>query len=130
MNEQIKLCSLDKDEIYHQLYLEAKTQTYTSYLRGKRCKNEDAFFYEISASFQFPDYYGENWPSTDECLCDLEWISPSKIFIVVEEFKCMLSEQPHLQKMLQDRVIRYFEVMIECWKEQGVPVEVWLNNAP
>ena len=128
MDEQIKACSLSKGEIYTQLCLETERRAYTSYLRGARCTTEDAFFNEISASFQFPYYYGENWPATDECLCDLEWLNPTRIFVVVDDFSCMFSEQEYIQKLLQDRVVKYFEVMVKYWKGQGIPVEIWLNN--
>lgn len=128
MSSEIKRCSITGSEVYHKIYLASQAGAYVSYLRGKRCKTEDSFFMEISASFQFPDYYGENWPATDECLCDLEWLNPSKIFVVVDDFSCMFSEQEYIQKLLQDRVVKYFSTMIEEWKERGVPVEVWLNN--
>lgn len=124
----IKHCTLSKGEIYTQLCVEAETGTYTSYLRGKRCKTEDSFFHEVSASFQFPYYFGENWAAMDECLCDLEWLYASKIFVVIDDFCCMFSGQEHIQHILQNRVIKYFDIMIRYWKEQGVPVEVWLNN--
>ena len=124
----IKHCALSKGEIYTKLYVAAEKGVYTSYLRGTRCKTEDDFFNEVSASFQFPFYYGENWPATDECLCDLEWLCASEIFVVIDDFSCMFSEQKHIQNMLQNRIIKYFTTMIDYWKEEGVPVEVWLNN--
>lgn len=106
----------------------SQTGAYTSYLRGKRCKNETLFFYEVSASFQFPYYFGENWPAFDECICDLEWLNISKVFVVIDDFSQMFSGQAENQKNLQERVIRYFSDMIEYWKSENIPVEVWLNN--
>lgn len=128
MNTGIKKCSITADAVYKIVYSESHSGAYVSYLRGKRCQTEDSFFKEISASFQFPDYYGENWDATDECLCDLEWLAFSKIIVVIDDFSCMFSGQEFIQNILQNRVIKYFGIMIEYWKEQGVPVEVWLNN--
>ena len=128
MHCKIKRCALSKDEIYSKLYIEAESGAYTSYLRGTRCKTEDIMFHEVSASFQFPYYFGENWDAMDECLCDLEWLCASKIFVVVDDFSCMFSEQEHIQSILQNRVIKYFGIMIDYWEQEGVPVEVWLNN--
>lgn len=128
MCSDIKCCSITGTEVYEKIYTASHEGAYTSYLRGKRCLTEDLFFKEISASFQFPDYYGENWPATDECLCDLEWLAFSKIFVVVDDFSCMFSGQAHIQRILQDRVKKYFGIMVEYWKEQGVPIEIWLNN--
>ena len=128
MNVDIKCCSMTGNEVYRKIYLASHSGAYVSYLRGKRCQTEDSFFKEISASFQFPDYYGENWDATDECLCDLEWLAFSKILVVIDDFSCMFSDQTHIQNILQNRVIKYFDIMIEYWKEQDIPVEVWLNN--
>lgn len=132
MQHQIKSCSITNSDLYAKLCVEAESGSYTAYLRGKRCKTEDTFFSEISASFQFPYYYGENWPATDECLCDLEWLGVPvrvpRIFIAIDDFRCMFFGQEHMQSILQNRVIQYFSIMVECWKGQGVSVEVWLNN--
>ena len=128
MCAEIKHCSITKNEVYNIIYLASHAGAYTSYLRGKRCQTEDLFFREISASFQFPDYYGENWAATDECLCDLEWLAFSKIFVVIDDFSCMFSGQEHIQNILQNRVIKYLTIMVEYWKEQDIPVEVLLNN--
>ena len=68
MNTGIKNCSITADEVYKIVYSASHSGAYVSYLRGKRCQTEDSFFKEISASFQFPDYYGENWDALWDCL--------------------------------------------------------------
>ena len=128
MMPEINRCSIPKGDVYTCIYNATLSGAYAAYLRGSRCKTEDAFFHEISAVFQFPFYYGENWPATDECLCDLEWLHVSALYIVVDDFSLMFSRQPHVQEKLQTRVVKYFEIMAEYWKEQNVPIEVWLNN--
>ncbi len=128
MHRQIKKTTLPKGEIYTQICMKAENRYYPAYIRGKRCKTEDIFFNEVSASFQFPYYFGENWAAMDECLCDLEWLCASKIFVVIDDFSCMFCEQKHIQSILQERVKKYFGIMVEYWSEQDVPVEVWLNN--
>jgi RNAse (barnase) inhibitor barstar len=128
MHDNIKICALTKSEVYHKLYFESQGDAYTSYLRGIRCKTEDDFLIEVSASFQFPYYYGENWPAFDECINDLEWLKFKKIFIVFDDFSLSFREQEHIQKKLQDRIIRYFTRAIEYWESEGKTVELWLNN--
>ena len=128
MDSLSKKLTVSKGEIYTQMCLKAENGYYTAYIRGKRCKTENEFFNEVSASFQFPYYFGENWAAMDECLCDLEWLSVTKVFVVIDDFSCMFSEQEHIQNILQNRVIKYFGIMTEYWIEQGVSVEVWLNN--
>ena len=128
MIPEITRCSMSKGDVYTRIYNATLSGAYAAYLRGSRCKTEDHFFHEISAAFQFPFYYGENWPATDECLCDLEWLNASALYIVVDDFSLMFSGQFHIQENLKNRVVKYFEIMAEYWKEQNVPIEVWLNN--
>lgn len=128
MHCNMKRTSLEKGKIYTSMCLAAEKGMYTSYLRGTRCKAEDVFFREVSASFQFPYYFGENWDAFDECICDLEWLNVSSIFLVIDDFSQMFSNQKEIQNLLQDRVTQYFENMITCWEAKNIPVEVWLNN--
>ena len=124
MLPNIVICSLSNNEIYHKIYQEAHLGTYVSYIRGKRCVDEDTFFCEISASFQFPWYFGENWPALDECLCDLEWLRFDSIFLVIDDFSAIFSGDEALKK----RLIEYFTIMVNYWKENEISVIIWLNN--
>ena len=123
MYECIKRCCLSKSEVYSSLYSKAHSGTYVSYIRGNRCQSETDLFYEISASFQFPWYFGENWPALDECLCDLDWLSFCGLFVVVDDFSATFEGN----KCMQDQLIEQFLSMIQYWKTI-VPIEVWLNN--
>ncbi len=117
-------CSLTKEEIYHNLYMQAQEGTYVSYLRGKRCATEESFFHEVSASFQFPYYFGENWAAFDECICDLEWLNFKRIFIVIDDFDSLFSSNKETQQLL----IKYLTNMVTYWAGEGVSVEIWLNS--
>jgi len=131
MHRNIKVCSFTPQEIYHYIYQEAENGSYVSYLRGKRCKTEDIFLCEVSASFQFPSYYGENWAAFDECIHDLEWIGLSKIkrfFIVFDDFNQAFLEDGDIQQKLQMRVIEYFSRAMIDWEQKNISCELWLNN--
>lgn len=128
MNNHMKTCAYTKGEIYTKLCGEAESGAYTSYIRGMRCKTEKDFFCEISASFQFPYYFGENWAAMDECLCDLEWLCAERIFVVIDDFSLIFSGQQEIQNHLKNMLVKYFCVMIEYWKSQNIPVDIWLNN--
>ena len=41
--------------------------------RGGKMRTVNALFDEISAAFQFPFYFGENWAALEDCLADLSW---------------------------------------------------------
>lgn len=120
----IRICAITKEDVYNSLYKAGQQNSYTSYLRGKRCVDEPAFFWEVSASFQFPWYFGENWAAFDECICDLEWLQFKSIFIVVDDFSIIFGGN----QILQNTLVKYLSVMDEYWKQQGVNVEIWLNN--
>lgn len=128
MHNNIRKCTLSHDEVYNTLYLEAQNNAYISYLRGKRYKTEQDFLIEVSASFQFPYYYGENWSAFDDCIQDLEWIKHSRIFVLFDDFSQSFCDQKNMQTILQDRVIDCWTRAIEYWASEGKIVEVWLNN--
>lgn len=128
MDFGIKFCEYEKGEIYTAMYLASRQGTYTSYLRGARCRTETDFFHEISASLQFPFYFGENWAAMDEFLCDLEWLNFQKMLIVVDDFGQMFSERPELKGKLQELVVKYLRLMAEYWESQNKTVEIWLNH--
>ena len=116
--------ALSYEQEYSKLYSEAQLGAYTSFIRGKRCQTEDDLFHEISASFQFPWYFGENWAALDECLCDLEWLSFKRIFLIISDFSKMFKGNTNLQKIL----IKYLECAVEYWESQNVSFEILLNN--
>ena len=128
MHKKIRKCALSNGEAFNKLYIESRNDAYISYLRGKRCKTEDDFLIEVSASFQFPYYYGENWAAFDECIQDLEWIKFSRIFVLFDDFSQSFRDQKKNQTILQDRVIDYWTRAIEYWESEGKSIEIWLNN--
>ena len=87
-------------EAYSKICEESQSGAYVSYLRGIRCKTEDDFLIEVSASFQFPWYFGENWAAFDECICDLEWLKFKRIFVIFDDFSKMFKGDIELQKLL------------------------------
>lgn len=124
MSSNLIKSRLSKEELYTKIYHVSHKGYYVSYIRGSRCKSEKDFFLEISASLQFPYYFGENWAALDECLCDLEWLLFDGLFLVVDDFNLIFCGNKQLQEML----IKYFSIMANYWKENNVPVEIWLNN--
>lgn len=124
MLSEFFVCSFSRDELYRMIWKEAHNNAYTSYLRGMRCKTEEDFFREVSASFQFPWYFGENWAAFDECICDLEWLKFESIFLVIDDFSMIFDGDVDLQALL----IKYLTVMVEYWRSENIPIRVLLNN--
>jgi hypothetical protein len=54
----------------------------------------DGLFAEVSAAFQFPYYFGENYAAFSECLGDLSWIKDSRVIMVITRFEEVLADEP------------------------------------
>lgn len=121
---QIDYTSFSHEELYNIMYNAAKEGSYTAYVRGKRCKSETTFFREISASLQFPWYFGENWAAFDECICDLEWLCFERILIVIDDFSVVFNNDCEAQKKL----IKYLCCAVDYWQSEGICIKVMLNN--
>lgn len=59
-------------------------------IRGKKCHTKKGFFDEISAAFQFPHYFGENWDAFNECINDLGWLPADKYLLIIEDVDQLL----------------------------------------
>ena len=124
MKVDIVYTTLPYDEIYTKIWKESHSGTYVSYLRGGRCQTDEEFFREISASFQFPKYFGNNWNALNDCLCDLDWLRFTKIFIVLDDFEYAFQRDPEGKAL----ILKSLTFMIRDWQTKNTEVEVWLNN--
>ena len=120
----ITYTAIPNEQVYSRLCSEAQLGTYTSYIRGVRCKTEEEFFREISASFQFPWYFGENWAALDECICDLEWLKFRRILVLVNDFSKIFNGNKKLQELL----IKYLAYAADYWESENISFEIVLNN--
>jgi RNAse (barnase) inhibitor barstar len=53
------------------------------FVRGRKAGTTAAFFDELAAALQFPDYFGENWDAANDCLGDLVWVHADAIVLVL-----------------------------------------------
>ena len=51
------------------------------FVRGRKAGTTAAFYDELAAALQFPDYFGENWDAANDCLGDLEWLHADAIVL-------------------------------------------------
>src|SRR6185312_10909094 len=56
--------------------------TVIRFLRGDKMHTYESLFNEFAAAFQFPYYFGNNWPAFDECMADLEWM-PGESYLLM-----------------------------------------------
>lgn len=45
-------------------------------VRGRKMRTLETLYDEMAAALQFPQYFGENWPAFNECLSEMDWLSP------------------------------------------------------
>lgn len=57
---------------------------------------ERELFTAVARALQFPDYFGMNWDSLEECLRDLEWIDATSYVVLVTEADDLWRYNPQL----------------------------------
>lgn len=43
---------------------------------------DEALLKALAVALRFPDYFGGNWDSVDECIGDLSWLSPGNVALI------------------------------------------------
>jgi RNAse (barnase) inhibitor barstar len=61
-------------------------------LEGRSLRNVDTLFAEFAREFQFPQYFGENWPAFADCMTDLTWLPAPAYLVVIDDAEQVLSE--------------------------------------
>ena len=107
-------------------------------VRGRKMRSVNALFDELAAALQFPYYFGENWPALDECLSDMDWLSPrSGITIVIfDAIDVLSSEDPvELETFVRliGRAASTYSRPIdsgEWWDRPPIPFHIVLQATP
>jgi hypothetical protein len=76
----------------YKLNYQASGRSVVRVVRGSKMKRVQDLFNEFSAAFQFPFYFGENWPAFAECLLDLEWLPGEAYTVLISETTVLLSD--------------------------------------
>lgn len=64
-------------------------------VRGRKMRTSEGVFDEVSAALQFGLYFGENWDAFEECMRDLENLTPGNgIALIVTEPDQLLFDTP------------------------------------
>ncbi|GGF37095.1 hypothetical protein GCM10011519_08240 [Marmoricola endophyticus] len=109
-------------------------------LRGRKMRAWPALMDEFGAALQFGDYFGENYPALDECLCDLDWLPTDKGYVLIivnpeqvltddeDNHESPDAERSALVQLLQTAVDTYAEPIElgEYWDRPAVPFDVIL----
>ena len=60
---------------------------------GRKVLTLEQLFDVFSEAFQFPSYFGRNWPALVELLRDLSWMSQPAYLIVITNAEELLAEE-------------------------------------
>jgi hypothetical protein len=60
-------------------------------VRGNKSSTVAEFFNEVGAAFQFPYYFGENWPAFSECITDLDWLVGDVYLMLISRANLLFS---------------------------------------
>lgn len=94
-------------------------------IRGSRSRSKKDFANEVSAALQFPlDFNGRSWDVFNEYINDLEWLPPTKsyILLVTDADKLLSDEHPVDLEIL----VRVLQGAAKSW-ESGANHDVLVN---
>jgi Barstar (barnase inhibitor) len=92
------------------------------YIDGRQISSKAEFLSAIAEAMQFPDYFGHNWDTLDECLTDLSWCLADKYVVIYDQPDCFSSADPEGWRMAKS-VLQSAEAF---WQNQGRPMHLFL----
>lgn len=64
------------------------------HVAGSAVRDKDTLLNALSQTMSFPDYFGHNWDSLEECLKDLQWLPSPGYVILFEEVDRLMDTSP------------------------------------
>jgi len=80
-----------------------------------RARNKKAFLDRIAKALQFPDWFGYNWDSLNDCLTDLDWLPTKTGYVLIFE---------NMHDF--DEAVEVFRAVSEYWRAGGRPFWVFV----
>lgn len=92
------ITALDDSELCNYLWAmqRSREKSVIRVCRGRKMRRTEEVFDEISAAFQFPYYFGENWAALEDCLSDLSWLVSDSYLICITTSSDLLIEDNEL----------------------------------
>ncbi|WP_086926027.1 barstar family protein [Variovorax sp. JS1663] len=102
------ITALDDSELCNYLWAmqRSREKSVIRVCRGKKMHRTQGVFDEISAVFQFPYYFGENWAALEDCLSDLSWLVSDSYLMCITASRDLLIED-------DDVAFKYFVQSID-----------------
>jgi hypothetical protein len=99
------------------LHKDQPVKSMLRYVKGKKCRNTQTLFNEFSAAFQFPYYFGENWPAFSECMNDLEWLPGDSYGLFIDNTDQIMTSRIGYILNGMDQFRYFFEIMLATVQE-------------
>src|SRR5690606_14637104 len=93
----VRECAVDRKWVPSRVFGRPSCDDVVRFVRGEKMATFEALSDEISAAWQFPTYYGENWPALDEMLKSvIEWTPPHQDSLTPSDAYVFLVKNTHL----------------------------------
>ena len=84
--------------------------------------SEHSVFEKLASALRFPDYFGRNWNSVDECLGDLEWMPAQGYVLIIHNSHSLWSSDLGLA----GKLLSSWLSAAETWGKAGIPFHLVL----
>jgi RNAse (barnase) inhibitor barstar len=87
--------------------------------------DKKGFLAEVAKALSFPAWFGANWDALNDCLTDLDWLSPKTGYVLVFE-KGEHFGFHHKEEF--DRAADVLHAASEYWRTQGRPFWAFIES--
>jgi hypothetical protein len=116
---------LESDAPVDELVRLAEERGFTVFrLDGHDISDKATFLREAAASMNFPEYFGGNWDSFDECIKDLEWKPANGYVLLYDRFQPFAEDDPPQWETATD-ILRS---AVDYWSREHIPFYVLLRE--
>ena len=87
---------------------------------GGRLRRKQDLLCALARELRFPSYFGENWDSLEECLCDLSWLGEQAAIVLAHKSVPLANDR-------QRRI--YLDILKRVQADQRMPFRVVFPRA-
>ena len=80
-------------------------------------KSDRDLFSYIANAFEFPDYFGNNWDSMDECLADIDLSHSKGAVLILSNASCLWKEAAYTA----GKLLSVWQGAAELWGNENKP---------
>jgi RNAse (barnase) inhibitor barstar len=93
-------------------------------LDGHHISDKASFLRGAALSMHFPEYFGYNWDSLEECIKDLVWQPANGYVLLYDRFRTFAEDDPPHWQTATD-ILRS---AVDYWSREHIPLYVLLRE--